>query len=140
LTGIYLCNVCSCQEILRRHGRGQERLREYNPGQGWRRAPPPHRVGSAGGGAQGTAAQQLIAIDCEMCDTQRGHELTRLSVTDVYHRVLLDMLVKPPSPIVDCKPHAAGVHSVCVLHLLPSGAGIQQHPGYHVIYYRRRCV
>jgi hypothetical protein len=23
LTEIYLCNVCSCQEILRRNGRGQ---------------------------------------------------------------------------------------------------------------------
>eukprot|EP01049_Picozoa_sp_SAG25_P007139 SAG25_NODE_567_length_6885_cov_9.281757_5_plen_56_part_00 len=30
LTEIYLCNVCSCQEILRRHGRGQS----------WCRTPP----------------------------------------------------------------------------------------------------
>jgi hypothetical protein len=29
LTEIYLCNVCSCQEILRRNGRGQETLRSW---------------------------------------------------------------------------------------------------------------
>jgi endonuclease/exonuclease/phosphatase family metal-dependent hydrolase len=28
LTEIYLCNVCSCQEVLRRHGRGQARRLE----------------------------------------------------------------------------------------------------------------
>jgi hypothetical protein len=33
LTEMYLCNVCSCQEILRRHGRAQALLRGPGPAQ-----------------------------------------------------------------------------------------------------------
>eukprot|EP01047_Picozoa_sp_COSAG01_P050215 COSAG01_NODE_5052_length_4523_cov_2.790009_3_plen_103_part_00 len=42
LTEIYLCNVCSCQEILRRNGRGQGDCVTQPPVQIRPRQQPPH--------------------------------------------------------------------------------------------------
>jgi hypothetical protein len=53
---------------------------------------------------------RLLAVDCEMCDTAAGHELTRVSVTDVNHDTVLDMLVKPQSgPILNYLTRWSGI-------------------------------
>ena len=72
--------------------------------------------GYRGNGGQGQLQQDdhdeytLLAIDCEMCDTAAGHELTRVSVTDVNHKTLLDMLVKPLSgPVLNYLTQWSGV-------------------------------
>ena len=64
--------------------------------------------GYRGNGGQGQLQDDhdeytLLAIDCEMCDTAARRELTRVSVTDVNHTTLLDMLVKPLSGPVLCQ-------------------------------------
>ena len=46
-------------------------------------------------------AQHVIAIDCEMCRTKNGLELTRVTALDYSGKVLMDELVKPSSPITD---------------------------------------
>lgn len=51
----------------------------------------------------------VAAIDCEMCDTQLGLELTRLSVVDVFGTVKLDVLVKPELPILDYRTQYSGI-------------------------------
>jgi hypothetical protein len=41
------------------------------------------------------------AVDCEMCETALGLELTRLTVIDKDHAVVLDTLVKPKNRIIN---------------------------------------
>ncbi|XXQ37898.1 Exonuclease domain-containing protein [Plasmodiophora brassicae] len=66
---------------------------------GWRRAPPVADLASA----------RLLAVDCEMCTTANGLELTRLSVVDADLVVLYDTLVRPASPIVDYNTRYSGI-------------------------------
>lgn len=44
-----------------------------------------------------------------MCDTSKGLELTRLTVIDQTHRVVLDTLVKPSSPITNYRTQWSGI-------------------------------
>ena len=54
-------------------------------------APPP-----------GSAHQPAVyALDCEMCYTTLGLQLTRVSVIDMNFEPIYEQLVKPSHPIVD---------------------------------------
>jgi len=48
-----------------------------------------------------TSEHELLAIDCEMCRTLDGLELTRISVVDEECNVIYDTFVKPEREIVD---------------------------------------
>ena len=49
----------------------------------------------------------LFAIDCEMCKTEQGFELTRVSVVNEHKNVVYDKYVKPDLPILDyCTPYS----------------------------------
>ena len=51
----------------------------------------------------------LFAIDCEMCYTSLGLELTRLTLIDAGKRVLLDSFVRPSNPITNYNTQYSGI-------------------------------
>eukprot|EP00759_Apiculatamorpha_spiralis_P018505 PhF_6_TR24836/c0_g1_i1/m.34251/K14570/REX1, REXO1, RNH70; RNA exonuclease 1 len=62
-------------------------------------------VGGAGEGGEGGGGEipyPVVAMDCEMCITALGSELTRVSLVDAYTlKSIYDALVKPPNPILN---------------------------------------
>jgi len=43
----------------------------------------------------------VIGLDCEMCRTSAGSEITRVTLVDFHGNTLYDELVKPNNPIID---------------------------------------
>lgn len=59
-------------------------------------------------GMRGT--YEVVAVDCEMCDTAAGLELTRCSLLDgITGAVILDTLVKPYTPVIDYRSPYSGI-------------------------------
>ncbi|KAJ1980866.1 hypothetical protein H4R33_005374 [Dimargaris cristalligena] len=52
---------------------------------------------------------EVLSVDCEMCMTRVGNELTRVSVVNFEGRVLMDELVKPFNPITNYVTQYSGI-------------------------------
>ncbi|KAL8279273.1 hypothetical protein RQP46_008310 [Phenoliferia psychrophenolica] len=57
----------------------------------------------------GPGPRQVLGLDCEMCLTEDGSELTRLSVVDAKGKRIYDSLVKPDKPILDYLTRYSGL-------------------------------
>ncbi|XP_050392547.1 RNA exonuclease 5 isoform X1 [Patella vulgata] len=56
-----------------------------------------------------TANSPMFAVDCEMCATRYGRELSRIAVVNEKLEVLMDRLVKPRNDIIDYKTRFSGI-------------------------------
>eukprot|EP01064_Diplonema_japonicum_P036417 TRINITY_DN815_c6_g1_i1.p1 TRINITY_DN815_c6_g1~~TRINITY_DN815_c6_g1_i1.p1 ORF type:complete len:618 (+),score=130.25 TRINITY_DN815_c6_g1_i1:51-1856(+) len=72
-----------------------------------------------------TDDEKIIVIDCEMCLTKDGHELTRLSVLNWKGTVLYDTLVKPANKIVNYLTAYSGITAEMLIGVTTTLAEVQ---------------
>ncbi|NXL44657.1 REXO5 exonuclease, partial [Podilymbus podiceps] len=56
-----------------------------------------------------TDSSPLFGLDCEMCLTEKGNEVTRVSLVDAQGQCLLNELVKPESTVVNYRTRFSGI-------------------------------
>ncbi|KAF8428386.1 hypothetical protein EV426DRAFT_341114 [Tirmania nivea] len=74
-----------------------------------------------------TEGRKIYSIDCEMCITEAGPELTRISVIGWDGNVVYDTLVKPDRPIVDYLTQFSGITKEKLESVATTLSDVQSH-------------
>ncbi|KAF2498267.1 hypothetical protein BU16DRAFT_456137 [Lophium mytilinum] len=72
-----------------------------------------------------TAGRNVITMDCEMCRTEEGTELTRISLVSWDGAIIMDELVKPASQITDYLTAYSGITQELLQNVTTSLSDIQ---------------
>ena len=70
---------------------------------------------------------KVFALDCEMCNTTKGSELTRVTVIDYTGETCYESLVKPDAPIVDYNTRFSGITADDLVGVTTSIRDVQAH-------------
>ncbi|KAG5642482.1 hypothetical protein DXG03_002732 [Asterophora parasitica] len=97
---------------------------------GWLETPEPPKKGLLDVSVKGKDAPKpkIYAIDCEMCLTEDGKELTRVSIIDFHtEKVIYDQLVKPRKPITDYLTRWSGITAEALAPVTTTLSEVQAH-------------
>lgn len=73
-----------------------------------------------------TTPLEMVAVDCEMCHTKLGLELTRVSMVNSEGKVLVDKLVKPENPITNYVTQFSGITAAMMKDVTTTLADVQE--------------
>ncbi|KAF8869553.1 hypothetical protein BD779DRAFT_1614400 [Infundibulicybe gibba] len=79
-------------------------------------------------GKEPSVKQKVYAIDCEMCLTEGGKELARISIIDFHSGIVIyDQLVKPAKPVIDYLTRWSGITAEALAPVQTTLAQVQEH-------------
>ncbi|XP_056391712.1 RNA exonuclease 5 isoform X2 [Hyla sarda] len=107
----------SCDPILQKYGRKKHGLTRYLLTEEQMRKYEYPLVGSSDTQnyvhtnciKEPTDSSPLFGLDCEMCLTCKGNELTRVSLVDAQGQCIMNELVKPDNPIINYMTRFSGI-------------------------------
>ncbi|KAJ6567827.1 hypothetical protein B0H10DRAFT_1841408 [Mycena sp. CBHHK59/15] len=95
---------------------------------GWIETPAEQKPSLLDESALKPPKKMVYSIDCEMCLTEDGKELTRICIIDFYSgAVVYDQLVKPAKPILDYLTRWSGITAAQLAPVTTTLAQVQAH-------------
>ncbi|GBP80218.1 RNA exonuclease 5 [Eumeta japonica] len=74
-----------------------------------------------------TSKSPMFGLDCEMCITNAGSELTRISIVNEKHEVIYETYVKPYNTIVNYLTHFSGITKSILKDVTTRLEDVQEH-------------